>query len=404
MKIPQKVNLAINEMFYCTSLKEHLLCFQQYHEELKDCNFIVFSESEGTKLPDVMCTNYDREFGIINIGCTNQYYAMNQEICKEMLCEGKSSYCIDICIDVDTQAISYLKDIFHKYKEIPQIEKRKELIDFLSLKNIDYSCNPYLIENACKEENKIDCYSNIISFMLFKSFNYDEYIATGKACYNVLEEEIYLDTDRLYKDMFSGRFVEAYQDIYKMQKALYALLLKAIYIEFSNSKRSGKNKIMDLFDFINLELGFIPERELEICYYYFMHHEKTVKFFKKVQKNSNDLFKTVNSMAWDLIHIRVIEKEYAFKPTDEVKFAIHVLLTYDQGLKDVLKINQIEQIALYQGVPLLKFSHQFIDEIPGAREKLLSEENMNTRYHTFENVNIIELIAKIENDVSLYMA
>lgn len=109
-------------------------------------------------------------------------------------------------------------------------------------------------------------------------------------------------------------------------------------------------------------------------------------------------------MAWDLIHIRVIEKEYAFKPTDEVKFAIHVLLTYDQGLKDVLKINQIEQIALYQGVPLLKFSHQFIDEIPGAREKLLSEENMNTRYHTFENVNIIELITKIENDVSLYMA
>lgn len=50
-------------------------------------------------------------------------------------------------------------------------------------------------------------------------------------------------------------------------------------------------------------------------------------------------------MVWDLIHIRLIEQQFTLKPTDEVRFAIHVLLTYDDGLKEILQINPIEQIV-----------------------------------------------------------
>lgn len=401
MKIPNNVMEAINEMFYCETMIEHFACYQRYYRDLTDCNFIVFSEYEGTELPKALCTNYENDFAVINIGCANRYYAMNKEIYEEMLKTRKSEYYIDVCVELDTQAVSYLKDIFVEYNEMPVLRGRKCLIEYLQLPNVDYSCNPYLVENAAKMNsiNSIDCYNNIKSFMLFKAFDHTGFLQNGVIKYNVTEEEIQIETDILFNDIRSEKFIEYYIDIYEMQKAAYILLLKAISIEFINSKRSAQNKIMDLFDFVNNELGFIAERELEVCYYYFMHHNKTKKFFKMIQKNSNNLLNAIKSMAWDLIHIRLIEREFAFKPTNKVQYAIHVLLTYDNGLKEILQINPVEQIAFYKGVPLPKFKHQFIYEIPGGKEKLLTESIRISRHKTFENLDMDQLVERLEREL-----
>ena len=89
MKIPEDVKEAINEMFLCKNLMEHMGCFQHFYEELKDCTFVVFSEDEGTELPEALHSNYDNDFAIINIGSTNRYYAVNSTIYEEMLRTGK---------------------------------------------------------------------------------------------------------------------------------------------------------------------------------------------------------------------------------------------------------------------------------------------------------------------------
>ena len=52
MKIPEDVKEAINEMFLCKNLMEHMGCFQHFYEELKDCTFVVFSEDEGTMIQE----------------------------------------------------------------------------------------------------------------------------------------------------------------------------------------------------------------------------------------------------------------------------------------------------------------------------------------------------------------
>lgn len=52
MNIPEDVKEAINEMFLCKNLTEHMACFQHFYKELKDCTFVVFSEDEGTELPE----------------------------------------------------------------------------------------------------------------------------------------------------------------------------------------------------------------------------------------------------------------------------------------------------------------------------------------------------------------
>lgn len=400
MKIPEDVKEAINEMFLCKNLMEHMGCFQHFYEELKDCTFVVFSEDEGTELPEALHSNYDNDFAIINIGSTNRYYAVNSTIYEEMLRTGRSDYYIDVCVELDTQAVSYLKNIFEEYNKIPDYDKIRKMIEYLQLPEVNYCCVPYLVENAAKKDdiNVIDCYKNIKSFMLFKSFDFSVFEEKGECAYVRQEEDIQIDVDGLYNDMLSEKFYQAYENLFRMQKALYVLLLKTVCIEFTNRK-SAKNKVMELFDFVNEQLGFIAERELEVCYYYFNHHEKTKKFFKKVQKNSKDLLHTINGMAWDLIHIRFIEQQFTLKPTDEVRFAIHVLLTYDDGLKEILQINPIEQIVFYKDIPIPKLKHFWIDNIPGAKEKLLSEENRRRRHQAFVEKDVNELTRTLEAEL-----
>jgi hypothetical protein len=400
VKIPEDVKEAINEMFLCKNLMEHMGCFQHFYEELKDCTFVVFSEDEGTELPEALHSNYDNDFAIINIGSTNRYYAVNSTIYEEMLRTGRSDYYIDVCVELDTQAVSYLKNIFEEYNKIPDYDKIRKMIEYLQLPEVNYCCVPYLVENAAKKDdiNVIDCYKNIKSFMLFKSFDFSVFEEKGECAYVRQEEDIQIDVDGLYNDMLSEKFYQAYENLFRMQKALYVLLLKTVCIEFTNRK-SAKNKVMELFDFVNEQLGFIAERELEVCYYYFNHHEKTKKFFKKVQKNSKDLLHTINGMAWDLIHIRLIEQQFTLKPTDEVRFAIHVLLTYDDGLKEILQINPIEQIVFYKDIPIPKLKHFWIDNIPGAKEKLLSEENRRRRHQAFVEKDVNELTRTLEAEL-----
>lgn len=400
MKIPEDVKEAINEMFLCKNLMEHMGCFQHFYEELKDCTFVVFSEDEGTELPEALHSNYDNDFAIINIGSTNRYYAVNSTIYEEMLRTGRSDYYIDVCVELDTQAVSYLKNIFEEYNKIPDYDKIRKMIEYLQLPEVNYCCVPYLVENAAKKDdiNVIDCYKNIKSFMLFKSFDFSVFEEKGECAYVRQEEDIQIDVDGLYNDMLSEKFYQAYENLFRMQKALYVLLLKTVCIEFTNRK-SAKNKVMELFDFVNEQLGFIAERELEVCYYYFNHHEKTKNFFKKVQKNSKDLLHTINGMAWDLIHIRLIEQQFTLKPTDEVRFAIHVLLTYDDGLKEILQINPIEQIVFYKDIPIPKLKHFWIDNIPGAKEKLLSEENRRRRHQAFVEKDVNELTRTLEAEL-----
>lgn len=400
MKIPEDVKEAINEMFLCKNLMEHMGCFQHFYEELKDCTFVVFSEDEGTELPEALHSNYDNDFAIINIGSTNRYYAVNSTIYEEMLRTGRSDYYIDVCVELDTQAVSYLKNIFEEYNKIPDYDKIRKMIEYLQLPEVNYCYVPYLVENAAKKDdiNVIDCYKNIKSFMLFKSFDFSVFEEKGECAYVRQEEDIQIDVDGLYNDMLSEKFYQAYENLFRMQKALYVLLLKTVCIEFTNRK-SAKNKVMELFDFVNEQLGFIAERELEVCYYYFNHHEKTKKFFKKVQKNSKDLLHTINGMAWDLIHIRLIEQQFTLKPTDEVRFAIHVLLTYDDGLKEILQINPIEQIVFYKDIPIPKLKHFWIDNIPGAKEKLLSEENRRRRHQAFVEKDVNELTRTLEAEL-----
>lgn len=47
MELSENVKNAINDMFSCSNLLEHMACYQHHIDQLKDWTFVVFSEEEG---------------------------------------------------------------------------------------------------------------------------------------------------------------------------------------------------------------------------------------------------------------------------------------------------------------------------------------------------------------------
>ena len=104
-------------------------------------------------------------------------------------------------------------------------------------------------------------------------------------------------------------------------------------------------------------------------------------------------------MAWDLTHVRLIERAYSIKPTDEVKFAMHVLLTFDRGLIDVLKINPIEQFVIYKNNVTVKFKKQILEEVIECVTPYLTKKATENRRKVLQKVDYNSLKLRLENEL-----
>ncbi len=400
-KIPDNIILAIQSFFKCNGFVEEFNYFLENYNDLKNCSFFIYSNEEGIELPELFKTNCDNDFAIIEIGFSDKYYAIDALICEDMIRTGEAKYALDICVELDTQVVSYLKNIFKGLSDVEIPTNKRQLFSYLTNAGVNYSSLPYLVENATKidADSFADCYQNLMSYEMFKCFDFATYMETGNICFFRDMSNIQINTDNSFSDIKSNLFYEHMKDFYDMQKNIYCLLMKAVKIEITNSKKSANNKMKMFIEFVNYKLGIFCEREMAICYYYFTHNEKTQKFFKKTKANSKKLKDTLKGMAWDLTHIRMLECLYDLRVSEAVKFGIHPILTYDNGLKDVLMLYPIKKIAIYEGHTIPCFKQKFFELFPESIELIFEKEVAEIRRKTFERRDMQLLINELEEEI-----
>ena len=401
--IPQNVLQGIMSMFMCNNFYEEFACYYVNYDVLKECSFFIYSDDEGQELPPIFKTNFENDFAVIEIGFSDRYYAIDSNICEDMFRNGVANYKLDVCIELDTQAVSYLKKMFKSRNEVDIPLDKQELFYYLNEPGINYSSLPYMVENAKKitKSNFEQIYLNLKSYEMFKNFDFKLYVDADIISYKKDEAYMQVMTDQMFSGMQSETFKNSMRDFYDIQKMIYCLLMKAVLIEWNNSKKSTINKMKILIDYINNSLGVFCEREMAICYFYFQHNEGTKKFFKKVNKGSKEIENTINGMAWDLTHIRLIEKLYSFTIGSDIKFGIHPILTYDNGLKDILKLYPIKKMAIYDGFTIPCFKLKFVDLVPDSKVLLFDEVVTEKRKKVFERANINGLMNELNEEMNL---
>lgn len=208
---------------------------------------------------------------------------IDSDTCNEMFRTGSTRYNIDACIALDTQTVSYLRDIFTENPtEVNKVSKY--FIDYLIKNDINFDYSLYMLENSQKmntNEEKVKIYENLLACERFKALDINQYLKNGAISYLKSNDELKLLTDDAFRTMNNKSRVPQVETLWKRHHAIKALLLKTVIIELQYRNKGIKFKINMLLEFVNKEIGCILEREIAICYLFLSHDKRIEKFFKK---------------------------------------------------------------------------------------------------------------------------
>ena len=247
----------------------------------------------------------------------------------------------DATINLDSNILSMLRGSQYSL----QNQDFMDFAEFIGRNQIQLNAMPYFLEAsmntfAMKElESVRKCLLNYFCFSRMCNENkfYSEYMPQ-------LEDEY--RANRAYQQMLDNR-KNIRNDEKEMINAIRCFLLKIYIIEFS-SKKSAENKLLQLMEFVNNELGSYWENGVLLAYWYFYKQKEVVKFFSKVKPNSRSKTKDVEGMAWDIFHLWNIPEQMFNMWKKTRKINVVYLATHDRALAAIARLNPIRRLCFYK--------------------------------------------------------
>jgi len=189
----------------------------------------------------------------------------------------------------------------------------------------------------------------------------------------------------------------------------YACLLKMAAIQLKAPGNPPSKKMAAFAEFCHSTLSTMPAREITVAKAYFQRGKK-YKFFNKVQKNNDNIIKVMRNMAWDMWHVRQLEQSFAQNPSDAARYFFPALLTFDQGLIEIMDLYRLKACAYNvktcQPLPVFDGDQRFFfgaDDQDGTQlfDKYYSAEAIMERSFAREAKlsNLAETIEELERDV-----
>lgn len=394
---------VLNESANCSNLFEDLKFFCNYFEYLDNFKLLGFTDDRGMNFPKSIYNNKKDNFYVFNLGFTQKYYYLDKHVVADFYKKRTSTSVFDMCINLDTNAVSYLKKVFVNPHNVYIPDHLQNMFYYLNNNNLNFSCFPYNVENSLYiSERKEDIFNTLKSFQYFKNFDYINFLKYKTCRYNATENSIIHETNCQMKSLASPIFQDMALSFYKTKNIIHAIILKTIIIEYKYSKKSADNKFKMLLEFVNYELGIIFERELSICMHYFKHNEIAMDFFSKAQNNKaiDKIFKDIDGMAWDLSHMRISEFETKLILLNNIDLSINWFLTFDKKLRNVLQLCPVKKLVLWNDDVYVFYSDELLQSLDYFKELLINEDIKAIRMNTFNNLNVINLIEKLKNELS----
>ena len=270
------------------------------------------------------------------------------------------------CFDFDSNIISYLRD-YLVHKQID--ESFKKLLIYLKSSGAQISCSPYILE-AGANRHDVDhkfIFESVVSFFAFdKAKSIEEFESYS---FNTIknDSEIVKDVSRVMETI---KVEIPLLDI-PHYHLIYCLLLKMYEINFK-SKKSAKNKMLELLECVNKELFAYTENELYIAYLFFDNDERVSSFFGAIKNNSINVISKISAMAWDLLHLRNLESQVASRNFGTRDVFLHFFCSRDFGVNNILNLNPIKRLAIVNkrtyplhenNITQLEFGKQIIDNL-----------------------------------------
>ena len=307
--------------------------------------FLLFDGSQTTNFREISHEFCERKYNIVNLGCYEKTIVLR----ASAFLEGREEMPIktEYLVNLDSNIASFLPQILRK----TQVEEGFFAFDRLTPQELEM----------------LPC---------------------------VPEADDYCCADHAWAEMKHTRFYQRGEE--RRVRSIYCFLLKVYMIQFQ-SKRSPENKLLELFRFVNEELGVYFEFGMLLAYWYFQKSQACVtQFFQKVQPKSKNKLKDIEGMAWDLFHLWDMPTEMAVLTRQDRAIVLQALATHDDALAKIAKLNPITRMAFYQGEAQVTYAFSVSDILLGnfTVEELLSLKEKRERLCA--SVDLMGLSAELE--------
>ena len=332
------------------SVNEAFLLYKLVAPLLVDYKFI-FASDRGGQPGFAVNRTFSSGAAVRSLFKADQIFVLDSETVSEMG-SGQSVYRVDHSISLDANAMSYL--VPHMAESgggrIPS--DFQEVFEFIARPEVNIDPIPYLIENLPKIANakaadKI--FENLKAYEILRTIDLDWLQQKGGVRSTLSNYELGVSAQqqmsRMYLDVKNDVFISNL--IFGHQFA-YACLVKMATIQLSSPSASIGKKMAMFLGFCHANLATICMREAAVAHAYF-HRGQNFTFFGKIQKRRVDLLESLANMAWDMWHIRQLERSITLNPDARSRYFFPAILTFDRRFIEVMDIYPLKACAFKIG-------------------------------------------------------
>jgi hypothetical protein len=296
----------------------------------------------------------------------NLYFTDDQLLNEMFSSKENVEFPVDYSIMVDTNYASYIHQFIKS--DYSDLDNTKfNTIALLIREEFRYDYWFYILENSKLvdfdkafdliefKKAHSDMHANLVSLELFKSIDSDAFKNNEGIIYTISKSEAIERADYLIENLFCGEGgKEFFHQFSFLQKQMKLFLIGMLEINFKSGK-SAKNKLVELFDYMNEVVGAYLDREIRISYEYFKKNSN-LKIFNKIQRNGkiDGLSELLSNIAWDFVAPRAME--FFLRLDTEGRFFLPFFLSHDGGLKEVLNMYDAKAVLYSENIGPLTVS------------------------------------------------
>jgi hypothetical protein len=259
----------IEHIAKATSTAESAVAFKLFEKELTGCRFVFAAEVGG--LPGfAVDKTFSSGAAIRSLFQSERVLVLDHSSIEAR--EGGYDYAYDYSISLDTSAVSVLKPFLDGRKGVPG--DIAEVIEFITSNNVSFDPLPYAFENFANLDRGISAaermYEKALGYETLASADLEYLKQTGILRSSLDPDSLARRSARMIATMYDGNASRDFVDeMYRLRRTIYALLLKMAVIQIRDPKRSLKKKLGDLLSFCDQDLATMHLRELVIAKEYF---------------------------------------------------------------------------------------------------------------------------------------
>ncbi|HBN9984874.1 TPA: hypothetical protein L3965_000639 [Pseudomonas aeruginosa] len=268
---------------------------------------------------------------------------------QAILTGGRSNVQIDYSLSFDSNFAERMRALV--FRETSGGINHERVLEVLRLKArnpcVQFDVLPFLYENVRLSRDNTENQrpvNTLIAFRMLDEMNWKEFGDTGQLRFNRdedrLKEDLRIDAEQFIRSLYTSDAIILHE---AGALGVQALLLRFANLWHESQKKESSRILTGLLDFCISDLGYVPMTELSLIWRG-ISSKVVAPFFGPITGASKDVLTKVRSMAWDIMHLRLMER--LATQSNLGSFYIPYFVSLDAKWRELLLINPIRVMLL----------------------------------------------------------